>query len=102
MSSADLRQEYAATPPEHAKAPLSTEPLAGGRAPFVPYVHRTQHQGVEAVHIDATVNCLRALGYEVDVIAPNPAPTGSTPQLRRRTLRSRIFSGISAWCPEFV
>jgi glycosyltransferase involved in cell wall biosynthesis len=71
-------------------------------APYVPYVHRTQHRGVEAVHIDATVNCLRALGYEVDVVAPNAPAAAAAQSTGRRSLRSRLLGVVSTWCPEFV
>jgi glycosyltransferase involved in cell wall biosynthesis len=72
-----------------------------GVAPYVPYVHRTQHRGVEAVHIDATVDCLRELGYEVDIVAPNAAVPGVAAG-GRRSWRSRVFGWVSTWCPEFV
>jgi glycosyltransferase involved in cell wall biosynthesis len=76
--------------------------VSATRARSVPYVHRTQHQSVEAVHIEATVRCLCELGYEVDVIGPNPPGAQQPVRGSRRSVRSRVMGWISAHCPELV
>lgn len=78
-----------------------------GRAPMrVLYIHRTQGRGVEGVHIDGTVNSLRELGYDVDVLSPLAHGTAAAtsaehagPSPRKP---SRLTNWLSRLAPEFV
>ncbi len=47
-------------------------------APRVIYVHRTQGQGVEGVHMLGIANGFRSRGYRVDFVGPTSAPRGDS------------------------
>lgn len=70
------------------------------------YHHRTQATGAEGVHISYIIKGLRKLGHQVSVVSPSghePGQTaGNNPYARKRTLKTRLFDGLSRILPQFM
>jgi glycosyltransferase involved in cell wall biosynthesis len=70
------------------------------------YHHRTQATGAEGVHISYIIKGLRELGHQVSVVSPSghePGQTaGNNPYARKKTLKTRLFDGLSRILPQFL
>jgi glycosyltransferase involved in cell wall biosynthesis len=65
------------------------------------YLHRTQGEEPESIHIAAIVDALRGLGHEVRIVGPAPlshAPDGDS----RPTLAGRIKRAAPRWAFELM
>jgi glycosyltransferase involved in cell wall biosynthesis len=63
------------------------------------YLHRTQGQGVEGVHIRGMVDAMREAGHEVVILGPpGTAPYGPSPEVVTRGLSARF----ARYAPELL
>jgi glycosyltransferase involved in cell wall biosynthesis len=67
------------------------------------YVHRTQGNGAEGVHIAEMCRAFERLGFAVTVSSPQEESRSSRPgSVGRATLRQRFFRLISRWAPALL
>lgn len=65
------------------------------------YLHRTQGEEPESIHILAIVNALKGLGHEVEIVGPTPA-RGQAARQGRRSILGRIKARAPRWAFELM